>query len=148
MNERFKTFTVLITNISRSIHKIKSEEMEEFNLKSSHVSCLYYLYKEDSLTARELCDICGEDKANISRSLKFLEQNGYLTADSTAQKRYLTPLILTEKGSAVGCRIAEKIDSVLGKASAGLTESDREVMYESLSLISTNLAKICDKYSE
>ena len=56
MEERFKTFTVLITNIARSIHKIKTEEMSEFKLKSSHVSCLYYLYKEQSLTAKELCE--------------------------------------------------------------------------------------------
>ena len=44
MNERFETFTVMINRISRNIRKIKNQEMAEYNLRSSHISCLYYLY--------------------------------------------------------------------------------------------------------
>ena len=143
MEERFKTFTVLIANISRSIRKIKTEEMEEFHLKSPHVSCLYYLYKAKSLTAKELCDICEEDKANISRSIKYLEENGYLFCNSKAQKRYQSPLELTEKGRKVGEQIEKKIDDILERASEGLSEENREILYRSLSLISENLQKIC-----
>ncbi len=146
MEKRFKNFTVLMTGIGRSIHKIKTEEMAEFELKSSHVSCLYYLYKADSLTAKELCDICGEDKANISRSLKFLEQHGYLTCNSRTEKRYQCPIALTDQGRAVGARIAEKIDRVLEVAGHGLSEEHRAIMYSSLSLIYDNLRRICDGY--
>jgi len=77
MKERFELFTVLIAKISRSIRKIKTEEMEEFDLKSPHVSCLYYLFKSNNLTATELCEICQEDKSAISRSLDYLESKGY-----------------------------------------------------------------------
>lgn len=146
MEERFKTFTVLIAGINRSIRKIKTEEMAEFNLKSPHVSCLYYLYKENFLTAKELCDICEEDKANISRSIKYLEENGYITCNSKTRKRYLTPLELTEQGRAVGKQIAEKIDRILDLASAGLSDEDRELFYKSLIRISDNLHNICAKY--
>lgn len=148
MEERFKTFTVLISNISRSIRKIKTEEMAEFHLKSPHVSCLYYLYKVDSLTARELCAICEEDKANISRSIKYLEANGYLTCNSKTQKRYLSPLKLTEKGREVGKYITKKIDNILDLASEGLSEENRAIFYQSLSLINDNLQKICRQYKE
>ena len=44
MEERFKTFTVLISKISRNIKKIKNQEMAEYGLRSVHVTCLYYLY--------------------------------------------------------------------------------------------------------
>ena len=44
MTERFETFTVLINRISRKIRKIKIQEMADYNLRSAHVSCLYYLY--------------------------------------------------------------------------------------------------------
>ena len=43
MEERFETFTVLIARISRSIKRIKADEMADFELKGPHVSCLYYL---------------------------------------------------------------------------------------------------------
>lgn len=148
MYERFKNFTVLIMKINRSIHKIKTEEMAEFNLKSPHVSCLYYLYKEGSLTAKELCDICEEDKASLSRSLDHLEENGYVACASSAKKRYKAALTLTEKGKEVGARIAAKVDCVLDPASIGLSEENRKNMYESLTLISENLEKICKKYGE
>ena len=147
MEERFKTFTVLIASISRSIRKIKTHEMAEFDLKSPHVSCLYYLYKAEPMSAKELCDICEEDKANVSRSIKYLEQNGYIKAEPMHGKRYQTPLVLTEKGRATGALIADKIDSILMSASDGLSESDRVAMYKSLTRINDNLQRICEGYS-
>ncbi len=146
MEERFKTFTVLIANLSRCIRKIKTEEMAEFNLKSPHVSCLYYLYKAKVLTSKELCDICEEDKANISRSVDYLEKNGYLVCESKSQKRYKSPLALTDKGREVGELIANKIDNILNLASEGLTEEDRVILYKSLALINKNLQNFCSKY--
>ena len=93
MQQRFETFTVLIAKISRSIRRIKAEEMSEFHLKGPHVSCLYYLTQLGPLTAGQLCDRCEEDKAAVSRSLEYLEQNGYVTRPD---KRYRS---LTVMGS-------------------------------------------------
>ncbi|MBQ9760774.1 MAG: transcriptional regulator [Clostridia bacterium] len=146
MEERFQKFTVLVTAVGRCIHKIKTEEMAEFDLKSSHVSCLYYLYKDEPLTAKELCDICEEDKANVSRSIKFLEETGYLACSSKHQKRYQSPIHLTEKGREIGQRIAAKIDRILELASEGLSEEHRAIFYNSFSLIMGNLQRICDGY--
>lgn len=148
MKDRFEKFTVLISRISRCIRRIKTEEVSEFQLKSPHVSCLYYLYKVHSLTAKELADICEEDKANISRSIEYLENNGYLICESNAQKRYKSPLILTDKGNEIGKIICEKIDRILEVASKGLTEENRIIFYDSLSLINENLEKICKEYGE
>ena len=142
MEDRFETFTVLIVKISRSIRRIKAEEMAEFGLKGPHVSFLYYLYSFSALTSSELCDRCDEDKAAISRSIEFLENEGYITCKSTAQKRYRSPLELTEKGQSAGKMISQKINSIVAAASAGLSEREREAMYAALSLISNNLAAI------
>lgn len=147
MEERFKTFTLLIANVNRCIRKIKTEEMLEYDLKSPHVSCLYYLYKsEEPLTAKELCDICEEDKANVSRSIKYLEQNDYVVCYAKCQKRYQTPMELTPKGREIGKRIAEKIDRVLDCASDGLTDEERCNMYHCLTVVQDNLLKICHAY--
>jgi len=148
MQERFQTFTVLIARLNRCIRKIKTEEMAELNLKSTHVSCLYYLYKSNSLTSKELCDICEEDKANVSRSIEFLEKNGYLVCRSRTEKRYKSPLVLTEKGRTTGAYIVRKIDTLLDSVSRGVPEDEREIMYRSLSVICENLQKICDAYGE
>lgn len=146
MEERFQTFTVLIAKINRCIKKIKTEEMDELKLKSPHVSCLYYLYKCKSLTAKELGDICGEDKAQLSRSLDYLESNGYILCEDSLKKRYRSPLKLSNKGLEIAKKIEEKIDKTLNLASNGLTEEKRKIMYEGLALICNNLDKLCKKY--
>lgn len=140
MDERFETFTVLINQISRSIRRIKAEQMESINLKGPHVSCLYYLSKNGPLTAVELCDRCEEDKAAVSRSLDYLEQNGYLQIPEG--KRYRRPLVLTQKGSAAGAEVSRRIDSIVALASCDVLEEDRLAMYRALSIISKNLEKI------
>lgn len=141
MKERFETFTVLITKISRNIRKIKNQEMAAYGLRSPHISCLYYLYSDKQVTATDLCEKCEEDKATISRSLDYLEKNGYLSCDTTRTKRYRSPLVLTEKGKEVGKKIREKVDRVLDEVSVGLTEEERIAFYRSLAIISDSLEK-------
>ncbi len=147
--DRFATFTVLINRISRNIRKIKNQEMAEYNLKSIHVSCLYYLYIEDKMTATDLCERCEEDKATISRALDYLETKGYLICESKSTKRYKSPFILTEEGRDIGKKIADKINGVLDIISTSLTEKERVEFYRSLSIISESLETVskqnCDE---
>lgn len=146
MKERFETFTVLINRISRNIRKIKNQEMAEYGLRSTHISCLYYMFTNEGITATDLCERCEEDKATISRTVDYLETNGYLTCESKSAKRYKSPLVLTEKGLEVAKKIAYKIDSVLAEISVGLTEEKRVAFYHSLSVISESLDKVAKKY--
>ena len=144
MTERFETFTVLINRISRNIRKIKNQEMASFQLKSIHISCLYYLYSAGSLTAAELCERCEEDKAAVSRALDYLEKEGYLEASDKNAKRYRHPLHLTEKGVQASSIIAAKIDAVLEEINSSLTEQERLAFYRSLTAISNRLDAIAN----
>ena len=119
--------------------------MAEFDLKSPHVSCLYYIYKAESLTSKQLCDISAEDKAAISRSLDYLEKNGYLTHKISKNKRYKSQIVLTEKGRATAEIIANKVDSILDGLESSLSDEERVVMYKALSVISRNLDSMCEK---
>lgn len=148
MKERFETFTVLINRISRNIRKIKNQEMVEYDLRSAHVSCLYFIYRAKYITATELCEKCEEDKATISRALDYLEKNEFITSDSKSAKRYKNPLILTDKGTIVGKEIADKIDGVLDEISFGLTDEERNEFYRSLSIVSQCIESVANKKSK
>lgn len=143
MDNRFETFTVLVSRISRNIRKLKNQEMSDYNLRSAHISCLYYLYASRGLTATDLCERCDEDKATISRALEYLEANGYLEPE--AERRYRSPLVLTQKGEETGRIIAEKINGILEDISGGLTEAERLAFYRSLAIISDSLDAIVNK---
>ena len=146
MHQRFRTFTLLNAQISRCLRRIKTEEMADIKLKGGHISCLHYLYAVGPMTARELCDICAEDKANISRSMEYLEESGYLSPLPNENRRYKRRYTLTEKGVEAAVLIDEKIGRMLARAGEGVSEEDRLVMYTSLAKISTNLQHICDEY--
>lgn len=148
MNGRFETFTLLINRISRSIRKIKNQEMADANLRSAHVSCLYYLYASEGLTATDLCERCAEDKATISRALDYLEKNGYLYCTVQGAKRYKSPFLLTDKGKEAGRKIADKISLVLDEINDALTEEDRAVFYRSLATISDRLDALSHQYDQ
>ena len=141
MEERFETFTVLINRISRNIRKIKNQEMAEYDLRSTHISCLYYLYKEAQLTSTDLCERCEEDKATISRALSRLEADGYVLSRESEGKRYKAPIALSEKGKTVGGEIAAKIGAVLDSIGKELSPEERVEFYRCLNIISACLEK-------
>lgn len=145
MEDRFETFTVLIAKINRSIRKIKNQEMAEYGLKSHHVSCLYYLHLLNGLTVGDLCIRCEEDKATISRSLDYLEENGFIASRPQGSKRYKIPIELTPKGTEAGQNIVNKVNGVLDQVSDALTEEERIGFYRNLAAISNSLDRIADE---
>ena len=144
MDERVYIFTNHINSINRNIRRIKNIEMMEYDLKSPHVSCIYYLYKNKSLSIKELTKLCDIDKAAISRTLDFLLNNDFIKIDDSENKSYKNDLFLTNKGVEVGKYISDKIDNILNIASKGLTEKEREILYKALDLIDNNLKNIVE----
>ena len=116
--------------------------MTAYHLRSTHISCLYYIYSLDGVTAAELCEHCEEDKATVSRALCYLEDNGFIYRNTDCSKRYKSPLYLTDKGQAAGKRIAEKISDVLDIIGCTLTKDERAAFYRNLSAISRILDDI------
>lgn len=143
---RYEIFTKIVGKISRNIRKIKAAETCKFNLTGSCVNCIYYLFKhEEGLTARELSELCDEDKAAISRTLSYLEEGGYIVCTSAAKKRYNSTLLLTEKGKEIGKTAVEVIDSVLEEVSVGISDEERDAFYKTFTKISDNIEKISNR---
>jgi DNA-binding MarR family transcriptional regulator len=137
-----------LTKIRRSIQRIKTEEMAQYSLKAPHVSCLYYLYKEGEMTATELCEICVEDKAAISRSIVQLEKDGYVEYSSNSPKKYRTHIMLTDSGRIIAEEISNKVNEIIEIVGSGLTVRERIIFYRSLATINRNLEEFFKKYDE
>lgn len=137
MEKQFEAFTVSILKINKLIQKIKQFEMREYDLKSIHVMCLYFLNDhKGGLTASELMRLTVEDKAAISRALKLLQDNGFVVYDA---KTYNAPISLTEKGTCAAQNIMKKADRAVAAGSADFTEDERLLFYKSLANIADNL---------
>lgn len=138
MLNRFGTFVTGITSCYRYIQRIKALEMTEFGLKGTHAMCLFYLHHSDQeLTAAQLCQLCDEDKAAISRTLSELEAKGYLSARTA--KKYRAGITLTPEGETLAKKMDTLIENWVSIGGDGLTEEQRSVFYQALDLIATNL---------
>lgn len=147
MEKRYEKFTSLIARISRSIQKIKNEEMSHYGLKGKQVQCLFALYNCDGgLSLTKLCDLCGEDKGAMSRTVKELTLANFVYTEECDDKKYRNPIKLTDKGQKIAGDIAQEIDKMITRGSEGINEVQRENMYATLTQISNNLAQICDNY--
>lgn len=143
MQSRFSQFDNLISSIYRSIQKIKSTEMETLGLKGSQVKFLYYLYLGDKgLNATQMSQVCDEDKAAISRTIKELENGGYIFIEEQEGKRYKNLIKLTNKGNEVGKFISDKIDNYYLIGNSGIKDNERDRFYVQLNLIAENLQNI------
>ncbi|MBQ7098789.1 MAG: winged helix-turn-helix transcriptional regulator [Oscillospiraceae bacterium] len=138
MIQRFDAFVSGITACYKYIQRIKSMEMTEFGLKGTHVMCLYYLRRNPAgLTAAQLCGLCAEDKAAISRTVSELRSRGYIT--SLSKKAYRAMLTLTAAGQELARKFDQLIEDWVTAGGDGLTDEERCDFYKALSSIAENL---------
>lgn len=144
MTQRFETFTTAIAQIHRCIQRLKSQEMGELGLKGNHVACLFHLGRHpEGLTSAELCALCEEDKAAVSRTVAELESRGLLARSGV--QRYRSLLTLTELGRETVEQMDERITRLVDAAGRGLTDAQRTDFYRVLLLVAANLQQICQE---
>ena len=136
MLHRFESFVTGITTCHKYIQRIKSAEMTELGLKGTHVMCIFFLHhNEQGLTASQLCQLCAEDKAAISRSLALLQERGYICAED---KKYRALIRLTTAGQELAARVDTLIERWVGLGGDGLSDEERETFYRVLEQIASN----------
>ena len=144
MLNRFGAFVTGITACYKYIQRIKNAEMTELGLKGTHVACIFYLsHNPQGLTSAQLCSLCAEDKASISRTVAYLRQRGFI--EPGGAKAYRTPLRLTAEGREVASQMDPIIEEWVGIGGIGLSDEQREAFYSTLALIADNLRMELDK---
>lgn len=143
MIERFESFTSSINGIYRYILKIEREEMEKYGYRGSYALYLAIMSRfPEGITATRLGELSDRDKAGISRILAEMEENGLVERQTNKNNFYRAKLVLTQKGKEVADFVREKAISAVSEAGAGISDDDRQVFYECLFTITSNLRKI------
>lgn len=140
MVERFERFSLAISEISRCWHRIANEVMKCYDLKGAY--SVYFTTMSrfpQGVTATQLVELCGRDKADISRAMAAMEDKGLVQRQNEDAKAYRARLVLTEAGLALAEQINEKAKAAVEYASYGLSDGKREVFYEALALITANM---------
>lgn len=145
MFRRFETFVTAITQINRSIQKIKSQEMARFHLKGTHVMCLFYLQQHpQGLTAAQLAQFCEEDKAAVSRAIAELRTRSLVfVPEDSSHRRYRAIITLTDEGKEITLQMNKRIVDAVENAAKGYSDEERAVFYRVLLQVADNLQNTC-----
>ena len=140
MLNRFARFSLAISEIDRCWHKLAAKEMVKYDLNSPHAVYLTTLYEfEKGVTAAKLCELCGKNKADVSRMVAVLVKKGLVRKEMIGGKFYRAKLLLTEEGKRVAEYVRQQAATAVELAEIGLPEEERDVFYRCLERITSNL---------
>ncbi len=117
--------------------------MERYGLKGPCVLYLLAMYRHaGGITAAKLGEECGRDKADVSRALALMEQNGLVKKESGHQYRAL--LTLTDEGKKAAEHLSERAATAVTLGGEGLSDEQRLALYEVLERIAANLRTVSE----
>lgn len=144
MIERFEKFSFNIFSIYHYLHKIMSDEMKHYGLKGPYAIYLIAMSRNESgITSARLAEVCGRNKADVSRAISDFERNGLVRRDGNSS--YNARIILTESGKSIATALAKKAMNAVSLVGGDISSENREVLYASLESIADKMAVLSEK---
>lgn len=143
---RFLTFYQSFDQIIKHIKRLEMSYMREYGLRSVHMGCILRIKESESgMTVTELAKATRTDKALISRNLKELIEDGFVTTktkgeDNAYKKRYY----LTEKSEKIATDINGDIAAYIVAARGNTPEEDIQTFYRVLASFENNISLIAE----
>jgi len=143
MISRFERFSFAINEISRCWNKLAAEEMAKYGLKGPHAIYLEVMRRhEGGITAAQLCELCGRDKADVSRAVAIMEEKGLIMRECVNNHLYRAMLKLTEAGKRAADFVCERASMAVEVAGKDITDEERALFYRALESITNNLQNL------
>ena len=140
--KRFLFFYHGLHRIVKDIKKIESSYLENYGLRSVHMSCLLNIENhKDGVTATQLATFCSIDKALISRILRELVACDFVLVEG-AEKAYNRKYLLTEKGRSVVLAVEKDIVEYMTRARVCIPEEKMVAFYDVMCTLENNIALI------
>ena len=143
MVDRFERFSLAISEISRYWHKNAADEMAKYDLKGPYAIYFTTMYRfPEGITAAKLGELCSRDKSDVSRAISVMEKKGLAIKESNL---YRAQLRLSPEGIELAKHINEKAIAAVEYGGKGLSREHREIFYNALELISSNLQDLSQR---
>ena len=142
-HNRFELFSTGAAHIVKKLQLLKSHKMAQYDLKGTTCFCLCQLLSsEEGLTAGELSECCGIDKAQVSRCVADLTSCGFIYRDDKEGRRYRQKYMLTTQGRAAALDISRTTMQIQAQAEQGVNAEDLDAFYRVLSHMCNNLSDL------
>lgn len=124
-------FNALVAELNRSLHSVG------LPLMHAQFVILQNLFLKDGQSQSEIARNVGKDKAAVSRSLRTLEDNGFIQRRAVSGSK--NGVFLTDKAIENRGRIVNAINMAIRKSRRGIDENEYEFGMRFLDKIYSNL---------
>ncbi len=137
----FEIFSTRVARVVKAVQLIKSKKMAQYGLKGTTCLCLCQILDSDGgLTATELAARGEIDKAQVSRCVNELCEQGLIFRDDREGRTYKQKYRLTEKGAVVARDISAETLRAQQKAESGISAQELELFYRVLDRLCNNFS--------
>ncbi|MBO5286889.1 MAG: hypothetical protein J6B34_02060 [Clostridia bacterium] len=146
-SERFPPFVLFTERIAKNIKRIADIKLEPYGLRSSHLMCILQLAKSgNGLSSSSLAEVCGVDKAFISRITGELSEKNYIVRDSeSARGKYKTRFVLTDSGKQIYRICTDVLQECIERVDTNISKKKLEIFYEVLAKIDLGVSDLLKK---
>lgn len=145
---RFDRYIALTASSLKDIARLKAAKMEKYGLSVVHTDCLWHLYNagDTGLTQRALTELEQVDRAQISRVLRELLQEGYVT-QKEGGGTYKRSYVLTDTGRTIAAEMNDIILEINRYVSGEIPRDELMIFYRTLQTIARNLSRAVEHYT-
>jgi DNA-binding MarR family transcriptional regulator len=128
-----------ISTIYRQIRIFLDKELKKYNISSSQMLVLNTIYRNDGIHQEAISKILNLDKANITRAINKLIDEGLVNReiDSNDKRAYL--LHLTNKGKKLEPEIVNILKKTTSTLLTGFTAEEKKTILNLLRKMYTNI---------
>ena len=136
MLTKYEEFSLGIHELYSSMHKNESVVMGKYGLRGAYVKYLVAMFQNpDGLTISQLCEVCDQDKAAVSRAVSELVGREFIWRDNPRGNHYRARLKLTERGESLAREVYGSAEKVFEEALAVLDEEQQEELHKLFGLV-------------
>ena len=145
----FEQLSIGVHELYLTMHRVETKQMEKYGLRGAYVKYLVaLLHTPEGLTISQLCEICDQDKAAVSRAVSELVGREFIWRDNPRKNHYRAKLNLSERGCELAKEVCNSAKDAFDEAVAGLTQEQKDNLYELMFAVSDNLHVIGMKKAE
>lgn len=100
----------LISIIAKNHTLYMNHHLEEFGINSSQLLFLFEISHHEMINQDKIASRCNIDKGSVARSIKKLEDNGFVTREVDDKNRRQKKVFLTQKGEETLKQAKEKLN--------------------------------------
>lgn len=140
-----KRFTRFINLISRCGLQYREVELQEIGLNAANHMYIFCVCRQPGVSQEQLSKMLHINKSNVARSLKNLEESGFIYKEINTNDKRNYCIYPTNKAKESLPFLVEKIEKWNQFISRGLSENEIDTLYSLLKKVALNASEYNEK---